>query len=180
MEGVAGGAPATVEPEANAKERRSDMVRQSSVGLGRVWLGVVAMAMLVAAARAEPQSGAKGADGERLVGQYNLGKKALAIQGYDPVSYFVGKGEPAKGSKDFELVHRGVRYRFSSQTNLDLFKKSPSKYEPLYGGWCAFAMATGDKVKIDPKAYLIEDGKLLLFYRKSGLFGTNDTRKPWK
>ena len=52
-----------------------------------------------------------------------------------------------------------------SQANLDVFKKSPEKFEPAYGGWCAYAMGnTGEKVEIDPETYKIVEGKLYLFY----------------
>jgi len=117
----------------------------------------------------------------KVVDEYNLGKKKLAMKGYDPVSYFEeGGGKPRKGDKKIELVHAGVRYRFASEANREKFRKAPQKYEPAYGGWCAYAMASGDKVSVDPEAYRIRDGRLLLFYRKRGLFGTTDTRDPWK
>lgn len=55
-------------------------------------------------------------------------------------------------------------------------KTSPEKYEPAYGGWCAYAMGeTGEKVKIDPETYKIVDGKLFLFYN----FWGNNTLEDW-
>ena len=97
---------------------------------------------------------------------YNL-KKGIALQGYDPVSYFVN--EPKKGVKPYTYDHQGAVYYFSSQQNLEAFKKNPERYEPQYGGWCAYAIgATGDKVKIDPGTYKIADDKLYLFYNFRG------------
>ncbi len=97
------------------------------------------------------------------------------MEGYDPVSYFEQK--PAEGRDDFRLSYRGVIYRFSSRDNLNRFKASPEKYEPAYGGWCAFAMGeSGEKVKIDPETYTILDGKLYLFYN----FWGNNTLEDWK
>jgi YHS domain-containing protein len=94
--------------------------------------------------------------------QFNL-KKNLAIEGYDPVSYFDGK--PVEGKPEIKTTHKGVVYQFVTQTNLNKFKAAPDKYEPAYGGWCAFAMGeTGEKVKVDPETYKIMDGKLYLFY----------------
>ena len=108
--------------------------------------------------------------------EYSLGKRGLALEGYDPVAYFdVGGGKPTKGDKRREVVHRGVRYRFSSDENRDLFLAAPARYEPAYGGWCAWAMADNDKTEINPRAFLIENGRLLVFY--DGFFG--DTRKKW-
>ncbi|MCE2995475.1 MAG: YHS domain protein [Flammeovirgaceae bacterium] len=101
-------------------------------------------------------------------------KKNVAIEGYDPVSYFDNK--PAEGKSQFSFALRGVTYWFSSQANLNKFKASPEKYEPAYGGWCAYAMGeTGEKVKIDPETFKILDGKLYLFYN---FWGTN-TLKDW-
>lgn len=95
---------------------------------------------------------------------YNIDKKELAIKGYDPVSYFSGK--PTKGSSDINHEYKGVVYRFSNQANLDAFILDPGKYEPMFGGWCAFAMGDrGEKVKVNPKNYKIVDGKLHLFYK---------------
>ena len=101
-------------------------------------------------------------------------KKNIAIEGYDPVSYF--KGKPAEGKSNLKVTHRGVTYLFSTQANLDAFKSNPDKYEPAYGGWCAYAMGdSGEKVKIDPQTYKIVDGKLYLFYN----FWLTNTLEGW-
>jgi len=106
--------------------------------------------------------------------EFNL-EKGIAIQGYDPVSYFLAN-KPVKGSKDLAVFHQGVVYYFSSAANKEEFKKNPSKYEPQYGGWCAYAMgAKGEKVSIDPETFKIVGGKLYLFYNK--LF--NNTLTDW-
>ncbi len=94
---------------------------------------------------------------------FNLGKNGLAIEGYDPVSYFEGK--PATGSAKYSIRHQGVLYYFTTAAHLEAFKKDPAKYEPQYGGWCAFAMGDyGEKVSVDPETYKILEGKLYLFY----------------
>lgn len=104
---------------------------------------------------------------------YNL-EKGLAIQGYDPVSYF--NGNPIEGNKAIAYIYSGVQYRFSSAKNLEAFKANPEKYEPQYGGWCAYAMGTsGDKVEVDPETFKIVNGKLYLFYNKY----FNNTLKSW-
>ena len=106
---------------------------------------------------------------------FNLGKSGLAIQGYDPVAYFT-QNKAVKGSKEFAVVADGVTYYFSSQENKALFKAGYSKYEPQYGGWCAYAMgASGDKVEIDPETFKISNGKLYLFYHS----WTNNTLNKW-
>ncbi|MBY0311338.1 MAG: redoxin domain-containing protein [Phycisphaerales bacterium] len=111
------------------------------------------------------------------VDQHNLEKDKLAIEGYDPVGYFPeGGGKPIKGDAKFELTHRGAKYRFANQQNLDAFKADPDKYEPAHGGWCTYAMGeAGEKVEVDPKSFVVENGRLFLFYKD--LF--NDTRAKY-
>ena len=105
---------------------------------------------------------------------YNLDDD-IAIQGYDPVAYFV-QHKAIKGSKNLAVKHQGVIYYFSSETNKAEFMKNPSMYEPQYGGWCAYAMgAKGEKVSVDPKTYKIIGGKLYLFYNRF----FNNTLDDW-
>lgn len=107
--------------------------------------------------------------------QFNLGGDGLAIKGYDPVAYF-NDHKAVEGKKDISLTSDGVTYHFASTQDRDLFKANPVKYEPQYGGWCAYAMgATGEKVDIDPGTFKITDGKLYLFYNKF----FNNTKKTW-
>lgn len=110
----------------------------------------------------------------KRINQYNLENK-VAIQGYDPVGYF-NQGKAIKGKKEISASYQGVIYKFSSSENKDAFLKNPSKYEPQYGGWCAYAMGSaGEKVEINPETFKIVDGKLYLFY--NAYF--NNTLKSW-
>lgn len=91
----------------------------------------------------------------------------VAMRDFDAVSYF--KGKPVKGTEKFEHEYKGITYRFANQANLDEFKKAPGKYEPAYGGWCAYTIAlNGERVKVMPTTYKIVDGKLYLFYNFGG------------
>ncbi len=95
----------------------------------------------------------------------NLDNK-LAIQGYDPVAY-IEQNKAVKGKKEFSVNVNGAIYYTSSEKNRDFLKKNPSKYEPVYGGWCAFAMGDyGEKVEINPTTFKVIDGKTYLFYNK--------------
>jgi YHS domain-containing protein len=119
-----------------------------------------------------------GAAGQEAASQrasmFNL-EKSLAIQGYDPVAYFLAK-DAVKGSSKIALKYLGVWYYFESERNKKLFEAAPTKYEPQYGGWCAYAMGySGQKVEIDPQTFKILDGKLYLFY--NSFF--NNTLKSW-
>lgn len=101
-------------------------------------------------------------------------KKNIALQGYDPVSYFDSK--PQEGDNQYSVAYKGITYLFANVTNLNKFKTTPDKYEPAYGGWCAYAMGdSGEKVKVDPETYKIKDNRLYLFYN---FWGTN-TLESW-
>lgn len=91
----------------------------------------------------------------------NVSDHNLALKGYDPVAYF-DKGEPTSGKSRFSYSYKGVEYRFENATNRDKFAKSPSTYEPQYGGFCAFGASVGLKLEVDPEAFDIVDGKLYL------------------
>lgn len=130
---------------------------------------------------------------KRDLTHYNLDKSGLAIQGFDPVSYYPEGGDkPAPGRRDLVYTYRGVTYRFATQANMAAFKKDPRKYEPAHGGWCSSAMAdSGRKVEIDPKAFKLTNGRLFLFYtnlitdarsfwNKDELKNTRDADANWK
>ncbi|WPR72661.1 YHS domain-containing (seleno)protein [Flavobacterium sp. NG2] len=106
--------------------------------------------------------------------QFNL-ENGIAIQGYDPISYFV-ESKAIKGNKEIAVTYKGVVYYFSSKKNKETFLKNPSSYEPQYGGWCAYAIGkSGEKVSVNPKTFKIVDGKLYLFYNAF----LNNTLKDW-
>lgn len=86
-----------------------------------------------------------------------------AIQGYDPVAYFTDS-KPVKGNPENVLEWEGANWYFSSQDNLDKFQDDPERYAPQYGGFCAYGVANGYKVKTEPEAWAIVEGKLYLNY----------------
>ena len=105
----------------------------------------------------------------------NLNSQNLAIEGYDPVSYF-NANKAIKGVSKNTYQYEGATYQFATTQNLAAFKLNPNKYAPQYGGWCAYAMgATGEKVDIDPSTFKIVGGKLYLFYNKY----FNNTLTSW-
>lgn len=93
-------------------------------------------------------------------------EKGMAINGYDPVSYFK-EGKPVAGIKSYTYGWHGALWYFSNSENLEAFKTSPEKYAPQYGGYCAYAVAKGYKATTDPDAWAIVNGKLYLNYSKS-------------
>jgi len=79
------------------------------------------------------------------------------------VSYF--DGSRRKATRNFQIPIKESPI-YSALWSISIsFKANPEKYEPAYGGWCAYAMGeNGEKVKIDPETYKIIEGKLFLFY----------------
>jgi YHS domain-containing protein len=106
--------------------------------------------------------------------QFNL-DDGVAIKGYDPVSYFT-QDKAVKGRKEFSYSYHRVTYHFNSAADQETFQANPAKYEPQYGGWCAYAMGhDGSKVEVDPETFKIINGKLFLFYNRF----FNNTLKTW-
>jgi len=88
----------------------------------------------------------------------------VAINGYDVVNYFTNYTSE-KGTKEFNTTYDGSTFYFKNVEHLKLFKESPEKYMPEYGGYCAFAMAEKNaKVYCEPSTFKIRDGKLYLFF----------------
>lgn len=95
---------------------------------------------------------------------YNLGADKVALKGYDPVGYFTSN-QALKGRKEISAQHRSITYSFVSDENKKLFVASPEKYVPTYGGWCATAMAKGEKIEIDPTNFKVTNGRLFVFFK---------------
>lgn len=124
-----------------------------------LWIGISAQAI--------------GQNSSEKTNHFNL-ENGVAIQGYDPVAYFSNKA--VKGEEKYSTNYKGHVYYFSSEKNKNIFLQNPTKYEPQYGGWCAFAMGDyGKKVPINPKTFKIIDDKLFLFY--NAYF--NNTLESW-
>lgn len=94
-------------------------------------------------------------------GPLNADSNGVAIKGHDPVAYFTDN-RPVKGKPEFTVKAGGVTYLFASAENRDKFAADPAKYQPQYGGYCAFGVAQGYKPDIDPAAFTVVDGKLFL------------------
>ncbi len=98
-----------------------------------------------------------------IAGGVNVDGNGIAIKGHDPVAYFT-TGAPQRGKDDFTSSHEGATYKFASAEHKALFDADPAKYAPAYGGYCAYGVAQGYKVKIEPDQCKIVDGTLYLNY----------------
>jgi YHS domain-containing protein len=83
----------------------------------------------------------------------------VAIQGYDPVAYFK-QNKPVKGSPKNQSVYQGAKFYFASVADKKEFDKSPIKYAPTYGGYCANSLRKGKLKNGDPNIFYIYKGKL--------------------
>jgi len=70
-------------------------------------------------------------------------------------------------------VHDGVTYAFTSKEHKQMFEANPQKYLPAYGGSCAYGVAVGRKVVVDPEAWKIVGG---VFY----LTQDKDIQQKWE
>lgn len=103
----------------------------------------------------------------------NFNQSGVALEGYDPVSYFSEK--PTPGDPAINFTYQGGIYYFANKANQSAFQAAPEKYLPQYGGYCATAVSEGRTFGIDPTNYNLTDGKLYLFY--NGELG--DTKPTW-
>ena len=92
---------------------------------------------------------------------YPVENGEVLLDGYDPVSYFLG--EAKKGNPDILIEIDGRQLLFSSEENKKTYEQSPEKFEPAYGGWCAIAMVDKTFVVPDYTLYKIQDGALMFF-----------------
>ena len=83
----------------------------------------------------------------------------VILSGHDAVAYFT-QGEAIEGSSSFSAEHNGASYYFSSAENRDAFVADPERFEPVYGGYCAYGASLGKKFAVDGKAFKIVDDRL--------------------
>ena len=107
-------------------------------------------------------SEAQSATTERVVVNHVTG---LAIEGYDPVAYFVD-AQPEVGLEDFEASAAGAVWRFRNEGNRASFVAHPEVYGPQFGGYDPVDLARGVTVAGNPRFWLISGQRLYLFSRE--------------
>lgn len=91
----------------------------------------------------------------------NTDKSGLALQGYDPVAFFT-LNRAVEGKPGLEASHRGVTYRFVTAEHKATFERAPEKYEPAFGGYCAYGVSQGGLFEVDIRTAQIVGGRLVL------------------
>jgi hypothetical protein len=86
----------------------------------------------------------------------------LILFGHDVVSYFT-EGAHRRGSPAIKSVYKGVTFRFSSAEHKALFDRSPERYLPQFGGYCANGIVYGIPWGGDADTWKMIDGKLYIF-----------------
>ncbi len=87
----------------------------------------------------------------------------IALNGYDAVAFFK-EAKPVKGNDAFSFKWKDATWLFSSQQHMDSFKQSPQKYEPAYGGYCAYGTSLGYKAPTQADTWMIVNQKLYFNY----------------
>ncbi|GJD59955.1 YHS domain-containing (seleno)protein [Methylobacterium frigidaeris] len=87
---------------------------------------------------------------------------ALALRGFDPVSYRLGS-TPQAGVEAHEFAWSGLVWRFASAANRGAFARAPEAYAPRLGGLDPEGVAAGRLVEADPLVAALRDDRLYLF-----------------
>ncbi|CUH80217.1 hypothetical protein TRM7557_02778 [Tritonibacter multivorans] len=128
--------------------------------------GVLCVLCLGGVASANPGldlRGFIGAEAQQAAALVNVQEEGLALGGFDAVSFHDPSG-PLVGLPAFTLMWKGALWQFATAANLKTFEASPRKYEPRFGGYCAYAMAKGRLAEGSPLTWKIEDGQLYFFH----------------
>lgn len=86
----------------------------------------------------------------------------LAIDGFDPVAYFV-KRRPVRGLAQYEAWAKGVVWCFQNQGNRAAFIAHPDIYGPRFGGYDPVGVARGVTFAGNPRLFAIVGERLYLF-----------------
>src|SRR3984957_10597343 len=137
---------------------------------GLVWVSLGALAW--------PEYAAEAATPERVVVNRYTG---LAIEGFDPVAYFVD-AHAAVGLPEFEVSEAGAVWRFRNEGNRASFTAHPDIYAPRFGGYDPVDLARGVTVAGTPRFWRWWGQRLYLFGREDNrdAFAANPARSLGK
>jgi YHS domain-containing protein len=89
----------------------------------------------------------------------NVDQNGVILKGYDPVAYFK-QNKAIKGDPKYSSSYGGATYYFASRDDKAEFDRSPAKYAPQYGGFCANSMTKRKLKDIDPNVFAVYKEKL--------------------
>ena len=133
--------------------------RQERYGLGRriAFFGLLAGICVVC-----PDPAALASTTERVVVNRFSG---LAIEGFDPVAYFVQK-QAVLGLPDYEASQAGAVWRFHNEGNRASFVAHPEIYGPQFGGYDPVDLGRGVTYAGNPRFWVVAGQRLYLFGRE--------------
>ena len=100
-------------------------------------------------------------------------EKGVALNSYDPVSYFAAIPDPIPGVKELSFDYKGSKFYFVTNSHLHTFAGDPEHYAPQFGGFDAYGVSQGRKVGAHPRVFAVVEGKLYMF-------SDVESRKNWK
>lgn len=110
-----------------------------------------------------------------VLADVSLNKNGVALYGYDPVSFH--DGTPIIGKPDIYFDNDDARYLFLNQKNKNKFSNNVQRYQPQYGGFCAYGVSMGKKLDVELLStgpqYEVVNGKLYLLLNRA-------THEMWK
>jgi len=89
----------------------------------------------------------------------------VAIEGFDPVAYFVD-ARPLVDLPEFEASEAGAVWRFRNEGNRASFVTHPDIYGPQFGGYDPIDLARGVTFAGNPRFWVISGQRLYLFGRE--------------
>ena len=143
------------------------------IALIGLWAVLASLTTLAAVAGFPSQAGAQTTE-RVIVNRYT----GLAIEGYDPLAYFVD-GRAELGRQDFEASQAGAVWRFRNEGNRASFVAHPEIYGPQFGGYDPIDLARGVTYAGNPRFWLIVKQRLYLFGRQQNrdAFAADPVRK---
>ncbi|HVF63730.1 MAG TPA: YHS domain-containing (seleno)protein [Casimicrobiaceae bacterium] len=90
------------------------------------------------------------------------GDDRVMLRGNDAVAY-VTQGKPVPGQPSIKSVYDGDVYRFTSETNKQMFDANPQRYAPAYAGFCASGAPYALKAAIGANVFAVHRDRLYLF-----------------
>jgi hypothetical protein len=138
---------------------------------GLVWASLVLAGLVL---MAFSPFAAQAATTERVIVNRYTG---LAIEGFDPVAYFVD-ARAVIGLLEFERSQAGAVWRFRNEGNRASFVAHPDIYGPQFGGYDPVDLARGVTYAGNPRFWLIAGQRLYLFGREENrdAFATDPER----
>ncbi len=135
----------------------------------RGYISLRTIVLLAVAVLASAFAKAQTVNGKPFV---NVNEQGVILDGYDAVAFFTDN-KPVKGDTQYQFSYEGAIYYFVSQEHLALFKATPDKYKPQFGGWCAYAVSLGRVAPIDVNTFSIVNGRLLIQHNQRAVNGWN-------